>query len=285
MSFFETHLGFVDMWECDENEHMNVRFYWSKFEAADRQFRVLAGLDGLLPRRRTRHVRYHAEMHGGASVVVRSARVEAPTGQVAIVHEMRLPGREAIAATALDRYDVALADGIGPAAIAMPDHARPRGIDAAPAPFPGSDREMLEAGGAVTARGRVTVAEADVDGVIEDHVHISRASDAAPHAWKLLGMTPEWMEANGVGRVAVEMKLSYGEPLRAGDLVHLATRVVGLGRSTMTVRHGYFESRSGRLAAVCDVVALPMDLALRRAVPIPELARERAAALGVSVGA
>ena len=275
MGFVDTYLGFVDMWECDENQHMNVRFYWSKFEAADRQFRRIAGLEGRLPHRLTRHVRYHAELAGGMPVGIRSARVESAPGTIAIVHEMRPLGSEAISATALDRYLVDLPDDLGPAAVPMPASAVPRGLDIAPAALDLSTEAAIEAGGAMTAMTRVTVAEADVDGVIEDYVHIARASDAAPHAWARLGMTRAWLAERGLGRVAVEMKLTYGERLRAGDLVHLVSTVGPVSRRTLVQTHRYFESRSGRPAAVCEVVALAMDMATRRAVTIPAEILER----------
>ena len=44
MAAIETLFSFVNCWECDENDHLNVQFYLGRFEEADRQFRLLSGL-------------------------------------------------------------------------------------------------------------------------------------------------------------------------------------------------------------------------------------------------
>ena len=44
MSAVETLFSFVNRWECDENDHLNVQFYFSRFDEADRQFRLVTGL-------------------------------------------------------------------------------------------------------------------------------------------------------------------------------------------------------------------------------------------------
>src|SRR5690606_16110861 len=63
MPAFETLFSSVNRWECDENDHLNVQFYFTRFEEADRQFRLLSGLsDALVGSRRVRHVRYHCEL-------------------------------------------------------------------------------------------------------------------------------------------------------------------------------------------------------------------------------
>jgi acyl-CoA thioester hydrolase len=63
MAAIETLFSFVNCWECDENDHLNVQFYLARFEEADRQFRLLSGLsDALAGARRARHLRYHEEL-------------------------------------------------------------------------------------------------------------------------------------------------------------------------------------------------------------------------------
>lgn len=44
MTIQATLFSFVNRWECDENDHLNVQFYFSRFEEADRQFRLMTGL-------------------------------------------------------------------------------------------------------------------------------------------------------------------------------------------------------------------------------------------------
>ena len=72
--------SFVNRWECDENDHLNVQFYFSRFEEADRQFRLLCGLsETLVGARRVRHVRYHKELRTGDLITVHSSVAFGPT--------------------------------------------------------------------------------------------------------------------------------------------------------------------------------------------------------------
>lgn len=73
MALVESLKSFVNRWECDENDHMNVQFYWTKFQTAALHFRLAAGLDDLPETARSsRHVRYHSEVHAADPLVVRS---------------------------------------------------------------------------------------------------------------------------------------------------------------------------------------------------------------------
>ena len=52
MAWLVTQRGFVNTWECDENEHLNVQFYFARFADAAAHFLVGRGLAPFGPERR-----------------------------------------------------------------------------------------------------------------------------------------------------------------------------------------------------------------------------------------
>lgn len=287
----ETLATSVDTWECDENEHMNVQFYWAKFHEAERRLRFLAGWgrEGW----RTRHVRHHRELHAGGGVVVRSAIVADGPHPVTVAHEMYDAGHGFLAATAFDGWSatpeaaeamIATArarlgtEGFG----AMPEAARARGIAAGPPdpvePVPSPPR------GVPTVTAEITPALLDGSGRLAAARVMGWASNAAPHVWARIGLAQPRLDAEGLGRVAMEAKLTWtATPPGAGDLVHVVSSPRGAARTTFALRHDVVATETGRRLATLDVVALTMDLATRRAIPLPADVLERMREISATV--
>ena len=288
MAPVETAKNFVNTWDCDENNHLNVQSYIAEFAVAEQHFRARAGLGAAaLGPRLTRHIRYHRELVAGDYVAIRSrACRHAPFG-FAIVHEMIEGTTGDLAATAIDAYQpVGSLDLAGELCGAMPEAALPRGLDAQPERFDIGTDLLLAHGGLVTYRGMVRPAECDADGFQEDRYIVARISNSAGYAWDHAGITRQWLDAHHCGRVAVELKISYRKAPRAGDLIHNVSTVTGYSGTTFRLRHHLFDSRRDRLVAIADVVHLVMHLDTRRAVPLDEerkqvLARRLAEAEGL----
>jgi acyl-CoA thioester hydrolase len=282
MPAIETLKTIVNTWECDENDHMNVQFYWSKFADADAHFLFLAGLDpALLGPRRVRHVRYHAEMRAGTPVTCTSSLCADGPHPVSVVHEMREGGSGRLMATALDGYATApaiathLLRQASKVRAPMPPEAAPRSFAAPPAAL-GTPLKRLETLGAtVTYRGRVMPADCQANGFLDDRGYVARFTDAGPHAWAEAGLHHDFLAENTLGRVAVEMKLTVGQELTAGTLIHVLTAFTAVGRSTFSMRHHIVDTRADRIAAIGELTVLIMDLKARRSVPLPVSARER----------
>ncbi len=279
MTAIETVRTVVNTWECDENAHLNVQFYFAHFDTAGKQFAAICGFDPAdLGPRTVRHVRYHKELRAAELVHVTSAYVPDGPHPVTIVHQMFDPLNGWLAATALDGYapgDRAALDLSKLPAIEMPEAALPRSFDAAPSNVAPETATLLAAGGAVTFRGALLPRDGDVDGGSLDQSYISCLTNGASHAWEHGGLTARWLAEQGFGRVAVEMKLSYASRFSIGEPVHMVTVFTGLSSKAFTFSHYLFETRSGRLAATADVAGLAMDHATRRAVVLPDAMRER----------
>jgi acyl-CoA thioester hydrolase len=273
----ETHKSFVNTWECDENSHLNVQFYFERFEEADAHFRLIARLDrAATGPRLERHVRYHAEARAGGLQAVRSGLHGADATSLVVLHVLYETGSDRISATALDRYqppapiDPSILARIPAAYEDYLPAARPRSFTAPPPSTGIGPEELFAAGGFTTARGLVKPAHCTADGVIEDRHVIAAMSNAASHVWETAPTTRAWLEEHNYGRVAVEMRLVYGPPLKCGALTHVMSNWLGAGRTTMQFRHHLFDAASETCHAIVESSGLIMDLARRKAVRLPE---------------
>lgn len=268
----ETHRSFVNTWECDENDHLNVQFYLRHFDIAARFFDAVsagAGHEGPLPR--TRHVRYRAELRAGATVRVRSAEIlDGPAaGHVAHFLEDAVTG--ALSATALDSPTGARhRDGVTELRAA---EAMPRGIGLAPE-TPLSAGAIAGLGGLAASRAIVGWDWCGKDGTMREQFHVTMMSDAAAQVWNTAGVGQDWLEANGYGRVAVEMKLTHHTPARVGDALVLQAALTALEGKTVHLRHE-IARLDGAPVATGLVVALLLDHRTRRSVPMPDFVRQR----------
>ena len=249
-----TVLTAVNTWECDENDHMNVQFYAQKFDTA------LAAMGQEIGTQRFRLLRYHRELRAGEAIRVLSQPVTLADGRNALCHRMDVTDDGALSATALDI-------GLGAGGPLPPESALPRGgID---------DAENLEAddGAEITYRGIIAAADLTPQGRISSKALVGCFSDAAPAAWTLAGMSTTWLKARNLGRVAMEMSLSFGTPPQAGDTVTVHTSMVSRAEKTKTYRHRMTNDRTGAVVVVGRATSLAISYDDRRAIVIPEDAR------------
>lgn len=288
MPFQETLLSFVNRWECDENDHLNIQFYFGMFEEADRHFQLLSGFsDALAGPKRVRHVRFHRELRCGDLVRVTTGVVFDGPYMLTLVHEMFNSSSGELTATAIDGYAPSAAsaktlrarfrDFMEP----MPAHAMPREIPASPASTKLSLEALLNAEAILSHRATVLTCHHGTDNRADDRFAVSCANNASPHVWERTPLNQAYREANGLGRTAAETKLTWLSPLKAGDAVLVVSGVTAVQDKSFTLRHHLFESRTKRMAAVCDSVVLSMDLRDRKAVTFPEQARRDLSAIAL----
>lgn len=265
--FLETHRSFVNTWECDDNAHMNVQFYFKRFDEAARFFAGMNGGDmaGALPR--TRHVRYHAELHAGGIARMRSAIVADGRFSGYAVHILEDIENGRIAATALDAPAGFQAAGrrIHERDIEL---AAPKGIDPSPAE-PMRPDEMLALGGFVSSRTIVQPMQCDVAGELLAQNFVGRLSDAAAHVWEETGIGIAKLRELGYGRVALEMKLTHHRPAKAGDALLIHSRAIHTGGKALQLHHEITRNSDGAPVATGQVVAVILDLKTRKSVAMP----------------
>ncbi|MEJ8570985.1 thioesterase family protein [Microbaculum marinum] len=258
----ETLKGYVNAWDCDENDHLNVQFYYRFFEDACCHFQALAGVSRDDFRRPlVRHVRYHGELRKNEAVQVDSVRA----GEAQIVHVLSEPVSGRLSATCLETFAGPLPDALPSGSGAIPENALPRSLDSAPAAATAataSDRLVL--------RTRIRAQHCDPSGAVFDSAIVGFNSDSAAFFWEAVGITEPWLRERNRGRVAVEMKLTRLGDAAFGDLIHVISRPIAVARSTVTFENRFVRSETGETVAVVQVTGLTMDLTARRAQPLPE---------------
>ncbi|MCV0395942.1 MAG: thioesterase family protein [Rhizobiaceae bacterium] len=265
----ETHRSFVNTWECDENDHLNVQFYMKRFDEAARFHRLLADGEPIAALPAARHIRYHAELRAGDATVVRSGLVSDSANGSHVVHLLECPDTGRLHATAVDTHDgrSVLSGGL----TEFPDAARPRSLADGPEK-PDGRAAILAAGGLVSHRRIADPGDCDAGGGLLARHYIGAASDAAPHVWGHAGFASNWLIENGYGRVAVEMKATFLSPARAGDPIEMVSKSSFVGR-TIRLHHEMFRIGADEPLARVDVVGLIVDLRTRRAITADQLQR------------
>jgi len=277
----------VQTWECDQMGHMNVQFY---VEKAEEGLATLAAAVGLSPRAqksdhaalfaREHHIRYHRELRPGAPYVLNGGVIDTRAEGLILYEEMHNVASGDLAATFVTRAewcDVAIRGGLplpvsaiakAPAlTIDLPPHGKPRGLELAPArPSPKLDgAEALRM--FTTLRGAVPHEHCDAHGYMATRHYIGRVSDAIPN---LLTQTRGHDRTDGrIGGAALEYRIVYRTPARAGDLLVVKSGLKSVSAKTYVWCHWIFDGETGDCFATAEAVAIPLDLATRKAIEIP----------------
>lgn len=273
--------GSVNQWECDENDHLNVRFYAQKTYQA---IQILLSRtheldpDSLSSRVRAQHIRFLRECRAATPLRADCAVVhhdESCLTVVSIMHDNVAGTAVAGFVTDVDISGLALQATAD--VIPIPEQAQPRGIDPDMLTPPPADlAEACDAGYQIVGRGVVSREECDDAGNLLPHAYIGRISDGMPNLWAHLN-PPGAQSAHSSGEqggAALEQRLQIIAPLRQGVVFRQLSGVRALGNKTQQMSHLIFDESHGRVAATMEAVGVAMDLTTRKAVPIaPERRR------------
>ena len=261
----------VNTWQCDENDHLNVQFYTEFAHEASAHFMAALGLgpraqaaSGLVLRESEDHVRYLREFRVVDGVEVWSAPVELGERHLLVYHEVRNAADGTVASTVRRRIESdkawpkAFRNSIEAMLIELPQHAYPRSVGTLELP----DLTLADAvrtGLIEVSRSVVKPSECDERGVFLPRHQFGRYSDGAPFLWNHLGFDRGAMQERGEGSVVVEMLQHYRMPLRAGDLVVVASGLGDFTDKILKFSHFLFEAETGKLAACAEAVGMKFD--------------------------
>jgi acyl-CoA thioester hydrolase len=291
-SVFPTYRGSVNSWECDENDHLNVRFFVAK--ANEGLAFVLHELGcaptvlertGSRPRVLRQHMRFLREARRATPIAV-LAGISGHRPEVLTVYsEVRHGLTGAVLATLVT--DVAL---VGPDGRGVPipppraelrcevaEHGRPRGVTGAGPGRPPAHAALAGLGFAEITRGRVAAAECDAHGELEPFQYVGRVSDGVVNLVARFQTEEELgrRSAGIEGGAVVELRIVHHAPLRAGDLFTIQSGLRSVSRRTQHVVHLFFDEESRAGLASCDVIAVAIDLRARTSIEFPEPRRRR----------
>lgn len=278
------YLGSVNAWECDENDHLNVRFYTQKMNQAlqifVRQFSEPPAVnpDGVLQGIRAQHIRYLREARTAMPLRIDCAIVGQRVDQLDVLKLMVDATCGEVPATYLTTIAVSHRLNSDYPLLPIPEVAAPRGLEP-DTPYDGSitAEEASKLGYIVAGKGLIGRDECDASNVLLPHNYIGRISDGVPNVWAWLNKDEEnrALPCKQIGSVAIEYRLSIHRVLQAGSAFTQLSSLRVIGSKTYLIVHRLIDDTSGHCAATAEVVAVLMDLSTRRATPISEQHRRR----------
>lgn len=135
-----------------------------------------------------------------------------------------------------------------------------------------------------TYRGVVYPWMIDHVGHMNVQFYTARFDEASWHFLARLGLTPAFLNQNRRGAAAVDQRTQYMRELLAGSLVHIATELLALGRTSIRFVHRMYDSETGEAVAESELVGVYLDTDIRSATQLPPLVRQRADELRIGPG-
>jgi acyl-CoA thioesterase FadM len=133
------------------------------------------------------------------------------------------------------------------------------------------------AGWLETYRGNVFPWEVDIVGHFTVAYYFERFEDATLALLHAVGLGPAYMARTGHGCVTDDCHVRYLHELRAGDVLHIESAILGVDEGAVELGHRLFDSATGALCATVEQHAVHRILPAGPPVPIPEEARRAAA--------
>jgi acyl-CoA thioester hydrolase len=288
----EVYRNSVQTWEIDQMGHLNVQFYVDKATSALAVLSHYLELGPNFTRKqgarlvaREHHIRFLREQRPGAPLRIVAGVLDVTPERLRVYQEMTNAASREVAATIIAEVELvdvetrhprplppAAMVAAGRLCVELPAHGAPRGIGTQPPrPSPAlADAEELAM--LPTYHGVVSPAMCDVDGWMATRAYMGVVSDAVPNL--LVQMYGEDRSKTGIGGAALEYRLVYRKPLRAGDLITLRSGIKQVSTKTYTFGHWMFDLSTGEAIATAEVVAVMLDLKERKAIEIPAEVRE-----------
>jgi len=130
-----------------------------------------------------------------------------------------------------------------------------------------------------TYRGVVHPWECDIVEHFTVAYYFDRFSDAVLGLMEAAGLGRSYMEETGLGCATVDCYVRYLEELRAGDVLHIESGVIGLDDKRIKLGHRVYNSASSTCVATLEQQLLHFDMKARKALPFAEAQRQQLAGL------
>lgn len=131
-------------------------------------------------------------------------------------------------------------------------------------------------------RGHVMSSECDLMGHMNVQFYNACVSHAMATMFASLGAEPQKMKETRRGFAALEQNNRYHAELLAGDIIHMESGVLKSSSRTLTIHHKLYNSATNQLAYEATVTAAYMDMDKRKATPLDDAIKSRAADLSVN---
>ena len=266
--------GSVNRWECDENDHLNVRFceekLWQTLVGGLLELDLISAteVDDLPARITCQHLRFQQESRIATPI---SGFVSLLSTAVSKEFNVLAQLRHSVSGEPLCSALVAISGlAHGEATISEDEitHALPRGIDADSPYHVLNLVSALEKGFVVTGRGVIQPNECTNSGCLLPYNYMARTSDSMPNLWSHLAGDERVTDAEG-GAV-VEFRRHYHQPLREHQTLVVVSGLLDAQGKIQRFGHLLFDARTQQCYASAQAVAVRMDLQARKAIALSE---------------
>lgn len=266
--------GSVNRWECDENDHLNVRFFVARhmqcLEAGIGQLgQSMSNMAGQVD---VQHIRFLAE-----------ARIATPLsgyfglfvsgGEVLVVTKLRQSFSQVLLCSCVHRLRPDISEQMlrlmaGKSNFfldALPDNTGSRGVADEDSPYASLTLEEAGAFGfREIGKGVVQPSEVNAEGVSLRETIMGRISDAMPHLWGILDEGGGLLAPDEGGAV-LEYRLHYHTPLQVGDILQVMSGIRTAGEKVQKFVHLLYNASDDRLAVSAEATGVRLDLVARKA--------------------
>ncbi len=274
--WLETVRSTVHRWQIDATDHFTVAFYFERL--GDATFAMLDAL-GLPPATPSDdvYVRYQRELRVGDIFHIETGVIDVADDTLTLGHKIFDSGDGALTTTVEHRLRAAVS---GDARKNAESHrVRWDGPKREQRPQPRGLEGFYD-----TTRDTIRPWEIDLTGgsALTHYVHRFSASNA--QVGGPFGLTPAFYRDERRGFSTFEFHLTFGAPLRAGDLVVVKSAPLHVGNTSLRIFHQMLNARTGARVATLDQLGVLLDLDARRPAPMPDWMKERAKALLAPTG-
>ena len=264
--------GSVNRWECDENDHLNVRFCEQKLWQTLAVGLLQAGLvdehelDTLPTRITHQHLRFQQESRIATPISgYISALPSSVSSSFNVLAQLRHTVSDEPLCSALWQVS-GLKQGSNIDSDADLSHALPRGIDNDLAYGTLDLASALAKGFVVTGQGLIQPDECTNTGYLLPHNYMARTSDSMPNLWSHLAGDERVSESEG-GAV-VEFRRQYHQPLCVNQAFIVTSGLLSAQGKIQQFGHLMFNAKTNQCCASAQAVAVRMDLNARRAIEL-----------------
>ena len=266
--------GSVNRWECDENDHLNVRFceekLWQALVGGLLELDLISAteVDDLPARITCQHLRFQQESRIATPI---SGFVSLLSTAVSKEFNVLAQLRHSVSGEPLCSALVAISGlAHGEATVSEDEitHGLPRGIDADSPYHVLNLVSALERGFVVTGRGVIQPNECTNSGCLLPYNYMARTSDSMPNLWSHLAGDERVTDSEG-GAV-VEFRRHYHQPLREHQTLVVVSGLLDAQGKIQRFGHLLFDARTQQCYASAQAVAVRMDLRARKAIALSE---------------
>jgi acyl-CoA thioester hydrolase len=131
----------------------------------------------------------------------------------------------------------------------------------------------------VTYRGAVYPWQCDHMGHMNVMFYVGKFDEATWNLLAAIGVTPSYLRDTQSGAAGVQQNITYKRELFPGAIVEIQSYVITIAEKKITFVHEMLDAERNEVCATCELTAVHMDRARRRASPFPPDVRQRAEAM------